>query len=130
MNEQAPNSAPVIRDVFPYLCVRDAAAAIDFYTRVFGARETFRIDGPGSRIGHAQLTLGPVTLMLLPSAAVVATVMHRTSTRVFARHGLHATRDFPALVAYTLGYSFILQPVSFGGYVVELLGARKTWGTK
>src|SRR5688572_30802357 len=53
-----------IREVFPYLCVRGGDAAIDFYTRVFGAKETFRIAGPGGRIGHAQMKFGPVTLML------------------------------------------------------------------
>jgi biofilm PGA synthesis N-glycosyltransferase PgaC len=74
--------------------------------------------------------VGPVTLMLLPSAAVVAAVMYRTSTRVFARRGVRIARDLPALFAYTIGYSLILQPVSLGGYVVELLGVRKTWGTK
>jgi len=79
--------------------------------------------------GHYWL-VGPVTLMLLPSAAVVATVMYRTSTRVFAAHGLRTRRDMPALIAYTLGYSLILQPVSLGGYVFEMIGARKTWGTK
>jgi biofilm PGA synthesis N-glycosyltransferase PgaC len=74
--------------------------------------------------------VGPVTLMLLPSTAVVATVMYRTSTRVFAQRGVRIRRDLVALIAYTLGYSFILQPVSFGGYMAELLGVRKTWGTK
>jgi len=79
--------------------------------------------------GHYWL-VGPVTLMLLPSAAVVAAVMFRTSTQVFARQGVRIVRDLPALVAYTIGYSLILQPVSFGGYAMELLGTRKTWGTK
>ena len=74
--------------------------------------------------------VGPLTLMLLPSAAVVAIVMYRTSTRVFARQGIRVKRDLPALVAYTIGYSLILQPVSLGGYAFEMLGARKTWGTK
>src|SRR5688572_23973660 len=53
-----------IHEVFPYLCVRGAAAAIDFYIRAFGAEELFRLSEHGGRIGHAQLKLGPVTLML------------------------------------------------------------------
>jgi PhnB protein len=53
-----------VREVFVYLCVRDAAAAIDFYTSVFGARETFRLAEPGGRVGHAELTFGPATVML------------------------------------------------------------------
>jgi uncharacterized glyoxalase superfamily protein PhnB len=44
--------------------VRGAAAAIDFYNQAFGAVETFRIAGPNGRIGHAQLTFGPATVML------------------------------------------------------------------
>ena len=53
-----------VREVFPYLCVRGGNAAIQFYTRVFGAQETFRIPGSDGRIGHAQMKLGPATLML------------------------------------------------------------------
>jgi uncharacterized glyoxalase superfamily protein PhnB len=55
---------PVIHEVFTYLIVDGGAAAIDFYTRIFGARETMRLQEPGGRIGHAELQLGPVTLML------------------------------------------------------------------
>ncbi|HEX7242532.1 MAG TPA: VOC family protein [Longimicrobiaceae bacterium] len=54
----------MIHEVFCYLCVRDAAAALDFYARVFGAEESFRLTGPGGRIAHAELRLGPATVML------------------------------------------------------------------
>ena len=53
-----------ILEMFPYLCVDDAKAAIDFYTRAFGAREKFRLTEPGGRIGHAELAFGAMTLML------------------------------------------------------------------
>lgn len=53
-----------IREVYPYLRVRDAAAAIDFYTRAFGAKEVFRLTEPSGRIGHAEINLGPTTIML------------------------------------------------------------------
>lgn len=53
-----------IHEVFPYLRVKDAAAAIRFYTSVFSATERFRLTEPGGRIGHAELALGNVTLML------------------------------------------------------------------
>lgn len=54
-----------IREVYPYLIVHDATAAIDFYRRVFGAEERMRVPDPESgRIGHAELTLGPATIML------------------------------------------------------------------
>lgn len=56
--------APVIQSVFPYLRMRNAAQAIEFYKEVFGATETARLTDPSGRIGHAQLTLGGTTLML------------------------------------------------------------------
>ena len=40
-----------------YLCCADAAAAIDFYTAVFGAVEVQRWTAPDGRIGHAELEL-------------------------------------------------------------------------
>ena len=53
-----------IHEVFAYLRLRDAARAIEFYTRAFGAREKFRLTEPGGRIGHAELELGGTTIML------------------------------------------------------------------
>lgn len=53
-----------IAELFPYLCVSDTAAAIDFYSRAFGATEKFRLTEPGGRIGHAEMAFGTMTLML------------------------------------------------------------------
>ncbi|MFF7381204.1 VOC family protein [Streptomyces griseoluteus] len=50
--------------VIPHIMVEDAAAAIDFYERAFGAREDFRIDAPGGGILHAEVTIGRSVLML------------------------------------------------------------------
>jgi PhnB protein len=47
-----------------YLAVDDAAAAIDYYTRAFGAKELGRMDAPGGKIGHAELEIGDSRLML------------------------------------------------------------------
>ena len=51
-------------ELYAYLCVRDAGAAMDYYTRVFGARELFRLTEPGGRVGHAELDFDGHTLML------------------------------------------------------------------
>ena len=51
--------------VTSYLCIRDAAKAIDFYVSAFGARETFkRITDPTGRVGHAEIQIGATTIML------------------------------------------------------------------
>jgi uncharacterized glyoxalase superfamily protein PhnB len=47
-----------------YLAVHDGRAAIDFYHRAFGAVEQFRVVGDDGRLGHAELSIGPVRLML------------------------------------------------------------------
>ncbi len=47
-----------------YLTVKDAAAAIDFYKKVFGATEIMRLTGPGTRIGHAEIRIGNSSIFL------------------------------------------------------------------
>ncbi|WP_440222974.1 VOC family protein [Dokdonella sp. MW10] len=52
-------------ELFPYLHIKDAAAAIDFYLAAFGAKEKFRLVEPGTgRVGHAELDFGGTTIML------------------------------------------------------------------
>jgi PhnB protein len=48
----------------PYIVVQGAARAIDFYCRVFGAREDFRLSETSGKVGHAELLLGGTRLML------------------------------------------------------------------
>ena len=48
----------------PYLMVRGAAQAIDYYKKVFGATERLRMPGPGGMIFHAELQVGDSVLML------------------------------------------------------------------
>ena len=48
----------------PYLICRDASRAVEFYTRVLGARETMRLAEPSGKIGHAELDVNGSPLML------------------------------------------------------------------
>jgi PhnB protein len=48
----------------PYLIVKGAAAAIDFYKKAFAAREIMRMPGPDGKIGHADLIIGGGHVML------------------------------------------------------------------
>ena len=50
--------------VTPYLVVRDAAQAIDFYQKAFGAKELSRVPGPGGAIAHAEIQIGDSRVML------------------------------------------------------------------
>jgi len=50
--------------VTPYLTVRDAAAAIDFYKKALGAEEIMRMPTPDGKIGHAELKIGDSIIFL------------------------------------------------------------------
>jgi PhnB protein len=53
-----------LRAVRPYLIVSDADAAIDFYRRVFDAKELERHVTPNGRVAHAKLQLGETIVEL------------------------------------------------------------------
>ena len=50
--------------VSPYLAVDDAARAIEYYLKAFGAKELVRMEAPGGKVGHAELELGDSRIML------------------------------------------------------------------
>ena len=50
--------------VTPYLYIRGAARAIEFYTRAFGATEVVRMDGQNGTVGHAEIKIADSTIML------------------------------------------------------------------
>ena len=50
--------------VTPTIIVRDAAAAIEFYKRAFGAEEVTRMIGPNGRVVHAEIRIGDSPVML------------------------------------------------------------------
>ncbi|HET7875356.1 MAG TPA: VOC family protein [Methylomirabilota bacterium] len=53
------------RTVTPYLTVKGAARAIDFYKRAFGAEELMRMPGPdGQSVMHAELRIGDSLVFL------------------------------------------------------------------
>src|SRR5438045_4929622 len=50
--------------VTPYLIIRGAARALEFYKKAFGATELMRFPGPGGTIGHAEIKIGEGVVML------------------------------------------------------------------
>jgi PhnB protein len=50
--------------VTPYLVIKGAAKAIDYYKDVFGATVVVRMDGPDGKVGHAELQIGDSRIML------------------------------------------------------------------
>jgi PhnB protein len=52
------------RTVAPYLAIKNAASALDFYKTAFGATETYKLIIPDGRVGHAEIRLGDSLIML------------------------------------------------------------------
>lgn len=63
----ATNVKPIpegYHSVTPYLIIKGAAAAIDYYKKVFGATDLFRMQAPDGKIGHAEIKIGDSPIML------------------------------------------------------------------
>jgi PhnB protein len=50
--------------VTPYLVIKGAAAAIDYYKKALGAVEMMRMPQADGRVGHAEIKLGEAVVML------------------------------------------------------------------
>lgn len=50
--------------VTPYLIIKGAAGAIDYYKKAFGASEAMRVTQPDGRVGHAEIKIGEAVVML------------------------------------------------------------------
>ncbi|MET1111872.1 MAG: glycosyltransferase [Allosphingosinicella sp.] len=71
---------------------------------------------------------GPVTLLVLPLAALWNLVIFRIQMRMLRRAGIEMKRSWAGFAAFALAYPLLMQPVSLWGYVAELTGRRKEWG--
>lgn len=61
----APSPIPAgYTSVTPYLIVKDAARALDFYQQAFGAVELFRLADSSGKVGHAEMQVGNARFML------------------------------------------------------------------
>lgn len=61
MTHPVPRPHPTMA---PYLIVRGAPAAIEYYGKAFGAEELFRLTEPSGKVGHAELVIGEARFML------------------------------------------------------------------
>jgi PhnB protein len=62
-----PNVKPIpdgYHSVTPYLIIRGAARALEFYKQAFAATELMRLQGPDGRVGHAEIRIGDSVVMM------------------------------------------------------------------
>ena len=73
---------------------------------------------------------GPMTLAVLPLAAVWNVIIYRIQARMMRRQGLKLDYNWSGLVFYLLVYTLLMQPICVLGYAAEIAGLKKRWGTK
>ncbi|QDU49838.1 VOC family protein [Gimesia panareensis] len=110
MTDRSQQTNP-IKEVFPYLRTRDAAAAISFYQQAFGAVEKFRLTEPGGRIGHAELKFGTATIMVSDAYPEYGIHAPTESTPTGSSIHLHV-QDVDAMTqqAVEAGATLIMEP--------------------
>ena len=62
----------------PYLIAKDAGGAIEFYKKVFGAQELFRLTGPDGKVGHAELKIGDSVVMIADEHPAMGAISPQT----------------------------------------------------
>jgi len=73
---------------------------------------------------------GPLTLAVLPLAALGNLLIFRIQRRTFKLEHLKVRRNVGGFLFYALAYNLLVQPICVLGYASELAGFRKNWGTK
>ena len=103
----------------PSLAVDNAAEAIEFYKRAFGAEERGRMEGPGGTIAHAELQVGDTVLML-------ADPMPQADTRTPADLGGTAV----TLFMYVEDVDAVVQRATDAGATVTMPVQDMFWGDR
>lgn len=87
--------------VTPYLIVNDAAAALEFYKKAFGAVEELRVEWPGGKIGHAEFLIGDSRVMLASEFPEIGAVAPTTVGGTSVTLAIY-TEDVDAMFARAL----------------------------
>jgi biofilm PGA synthesis N-glycosyltransferase PgaC len=71
---------------------------------------------------------GPITLLVLPLAALWHLVIYRIQTRMLKRAGVEMKKSHRGFAFFVIAYPLLMQPVSVWGYAAEMSGRNKEWG--
>lgn len=98
----------MIHELFPYLHVHDASAAVEFYGKVFSVKELFRLTEPSGRVGHVELDFNGTILMLSEEYPECSILSARTIGATPVTLHLHVD-DADALVAAAVAAGATLE---------------------
>jgi PhnB protein len=95
----------------PYLAVKDAPAAIDFYKKVLGAMEQVRLVGPDGRVGHAEIRIGNATIFLSDEYPDFGSVSPQTLGGSAVKINLYVDNVDEAAARAVAAGAKVIQPV-------------------
>ncbi len=70
---------------------------------------------------------GPITLLVLPLAALWNILIFRIQMRTLRQNNIKMEKSWWGFVLFVFLYPFLMQPVSVWGYFAELFGRKKEW---
>ena len=99
--------------VTPYLVVKGAADAIEFYKQAFGASETMRLNGPGDAVMHAEFQIGDSRIRgrRLRCVGRATTIMNLGLQRLAQQKDARQTSTFSASAPSTCPLSLVPYPL-------------------
>ncbi|WP_197489790.1 glycosyltransferase [Erythrobacter neustonensis] len=71
---------------------------------------------------------GPITLLVLPIAALWNIIIYRIQSRMLKKEGITYAKSALGFLVYAFAYTLVMQPVSVWGYMSEFFGRKKQWG--
>lgn len=70
---------------------------------------------------------GPITLLVLPLAAIWNILIYRIQMRMLRKNDIEMEKSWSGFILFAFIYPFLMQPVSVWGYISELFGRKKGW---
>jgi biofilm PGA synthesis N-glycosyltransferase PgaC len=71
---------------------------------------------------------GPITLLVLPLAAMWNLVIYRMQLKMLRAQSIQMERSRSGFLFYIIAYPLLMQPISLWGYLLEFAGGKKQWG--
>jgi PhnB protein len=109
------------RTLSPSLTCKNAAAAIDFYKKVFGAKELARMNGPNNSVMHADLQIGDCHIFLADEWPGMATAPNPQTPAAQTGH---------AIFVYTEDMDSVMKRAADSGARVDMPAQDMFWGDR
>jgi PhnB protein len=110
---------PGYHTITPYLTLKNAAGAIEFYKKAFGAKERSRMPGPGGSVMHAEIVIGNSSIMMSDEMPQMGSKSPET---------LGGTAG--GLMIYTPNVDAMFAKATAAGARVEMPPADMFWGDR